>query len=116
MRYCATALPKTTLRAVHPTAAELLEELREPGESYEALAARLPISLSTVNRWKKSSPRDWDTILTLLDRAGWLSPAAGRRSGEGDLARSAAAAREGEEEAQRLAGRGGRPRDARRSA
>lgn len=48
-------------QVTHPSAAELLEELREPGESYESLAARLPISLSTVNRWKKRSPRDWDT-------------------------------------------------------
>jgi len=62
------------LPVVHPTAAELLEELRRPGESYESLAARLPISLSTVNRWKRQSPRDWDTTLTLLDQAGWLTP------------------------------------------
>lgn len=58
---------------MQPSAADLLEALREPGESYESLAARLPISLSTVNRWKKRSPRDWDTIMLLLDRAGWLS-------------------------------------------
>lgn len=55
------------------SAADLLEKLREPGETYESLAARLPISLSTVNRWKKQSPRDWDTCIALLERAGLLN-------------------------------------------
>lgn len=55
-----------------PSAAELIEALRRDGESYEALAARLPISLSTVSRWKNESPRDWNNILTMLDLAGWL--------------------------------------------
>lgn len=55
------------------SAADVLERLREDGESYESLASRLPISLSTVNRWKKESPRDWDTIIQLLDAAGLIS-------------------------------------------
>jgi transcriptional regulator with XRE-family HTH domain len=55
-----------------PSTRDLIEALREPGESYEDLAARLPISLSTLNRWKRAAPRDWYPILEMLDRAGWL--------------------------------------------
>lgn len=55
-----------------PTTADLIEALRQPGEAYETLAARLPISLSTVNRWKKESPQDWDGLLEMLEMAGWL--------------------------------------------
>ena len=56
-----------------PTTADLIEALRREGESYEDLAARLPISLSTVNRWKKRSPDDWEALLQMLEMAGWLN-------------------------------------------
>lgn len=84
-----------------PSAADLLEALRAPGESYESLAARLPVSLSTVNRWKKRSPRDWDTILALLSRAGWLN--------QDRLAAAQAEAQAAESSAERLATRRRRP-------
>jgi hypothetical protein len=78
---------------VLPTTANLIEALRQPRadgrlESYEALANRLPISMSTVNRWKRDSPEEWDTFVGLLDEAGWLDHAAISR----DLARAAARA------------------------
>lgn len=81
-----------------PTTADLIEALRKPGESYEALAARLPISLSTVNRWKRESPQDWDGLLQMLEAAGWLNMAAdvpqGDRLPADPLERLAVAARD----------------------
>lgn len=63
-----------------PTAAQLLERLRAIYESREGealsderLAARLPISLSTLNRWKKGDTRQFREIVQALDEAGWLS-------------------------------------------
>jgi len=96
-----------------PSAAVLLEALRDPGESYESLAARLPISLSTVNRWKKRSPRDWDTILGLLSLAGWLDTDAIRRA---RAQAEAEAAAQMEALARRQVEHGSFPQDRRRSA
>lgn len=63
-----------------PTPAQLIERLRavyeaETGErlSDEKLAGRLPISLSTFNRWKKGDTRAFREIVAMLDTAGWLS-------------------------------------------
>jgi hypothetical protein len=64
---------------MRPTAAALIEKLREPGEAYEKLAARLPISLSTVYRWKKGDADDFKRIAGMLEDAGWLDEAAIRR-------------------------------------
>lgn len=62
-----------------PTANELLERLRaiyeeQAGESLsdEKLAGRLPISLSTFNRWKKGDTKQFRDIVKMLGEAGWL--------------------------------------------
>lgn len=64
-----------------PNAADLIECLRviyerREGEgvklSDENLAARLPITLSTFNRWKKGNTRQFEQIMTMLAEAGWL--------------------------------------------
>ena len=63
-----------------PTAADLLERLRTIYEeregtrlSDEKLAGRLPITLSTFNRWKRGDTRSFRDVVTLLDQAGWLN-------------------------------------------
>lgn len=56
-----------------PSAPEVLAAIRQPGESWEKLAARLDVSVATINRWKKRSPRDWPTILGVLEAAGVLT-------------------------------------------
>jgi len=95
---------------VRPTTKDLLEALRNPGESYEALAARLPISMSTVNRWKKESPAEWDLYIELLDRAGWLN----QDRVEGGLVAARLAADDAHRRADRLAAENERPARARR--
>lgn len=63
-------------------AADLIERLRH---IYGAgthlpdpdLAAKLPISLSTVSRWKKGDTAQFDAIITMLDEAKLLSTDAG---------------------------------------
>jgi hypothetical protein len=64
-----------------PTAARLIERLREvyadkDGSklSDEKLAGKLPITLSTFNRWKKSDTKAFRDMITMLDAAGWLQP------------------------------------------
>lgn len=66
-----------------PTAAQLLARLREvyaerDGKplSEEKLAGRLPITLSTFNRWKKRDTKAFSDIVQMLDDAGWLNDAA----------------------------------------
>jgi len=62
-----------------PTAAELIERLREVHQgdgkrlSDEDLASRLPISLSTLNRWKKNDAQGFQDIVWMLSTAGWLN-------------------------------------------
>lgn len=63
-----------------PTAAEVIEQLRvvyeeQTGErlSDEKLAAKLPIGLSTFNRWKKSDTRAFRDVVDMLALAGWLN-------------------------------------------
>lgn len=63
-----------------PTAADLITRLREVHEeqagmslSDEKLAGRLPITLSTLNRWKKGDTRQFAEIVAMLDEAGWLT-------------------------------------------
>lgn len=63
-----------------PSAADLIERLRDVYEQREGvkladekLAGRLPISLSTFNRWKKGNTASFDRIVECLDIAGWLS-------------------------------------------
>jgi hypothetical protein len=66
-----------------PSAADLIERLRDvysdrdgTRASDEKLAGQLPITLSTLNRWKKGDTRAFDNIVLMLDEAGWLSPEA----------------------------------------
>lgn len=61
------------------SAAALLELLRdrysnEAGERLtdEDLAARLPITLSTLNRWKKADPQTFPAIVWMLREAGLI--------------------------------------------
>jgi hypothetical protein len=63
-----------------PTAAELIARLHEiyaeetGGKlSDEDLAGHLPITLSTVNRWKKADTEAFRDIVKMLDKAGWLT-------------------------------------------
>lgn len=63
-----------------PTAAQLIERLRTVHEakvgrplSDEELAGRLPITLSTFNRWKKADTKAFQSTLTMLEEAGWLA-------------------------------------------
>lgn len=70
-----------TVRSVEiPSTAELLERLRrvlreegQPRLTDEALAGELPITLSTVSRWKKRPPRDYRHLMECLALAGWLN-------------------------------------------
>ncbi len=60
------------------TAADLLDRLRAvhgKGDhiSDEKLAAKLPISGSTLARWKRSDPEHFQAIIEMLDQAGWLN-------------------------------------------
>lgn len=61
-------------------APDLLERLREvyrddDGKtlSDEKLAGRLPISLSTFNRWKKGDTKAFRDTVAMLETAGWIS-------------------------------------------
>lgn len=61
------------------TARALIERLREVYEteagerlSDEKLAGRLPITLSTFNRWKKGDTRAFRNTVAMLEKAGWL--------------------------------------------
>jgi hypothetical protein len=62
-----------------PSAADLIEELRcqtaEDSDRLtdEQLAGRLPITLSTLNRWKKEDPRHYTSLMKMLRQAGWLN-------------------------------------------
>lgn len=68
-----------------PTAKQLIEQLRtalsENGQRLtdEQLAARLPITLSTFNRWKKADTDRYTAVIEMVAMAGWLD--------EGRLAR-----------------------------
>jgi hypothetical protein len=62
-----------------PTARDLIERLREihalPGEklSDEALAAKLPITGSTLARWKRRDPEKFSELVQMMTEAGWLN-------------------------------------------
>jgi transcriptional regulator with XRE-family HTH domain len=60
------------------TAAALIEHLRKVhgnGQplSDEKLAAKLPISGSTLARWKNGDTRAFDNIVEMLAQAGWIN-------------------------------------------
>lgn len=62
------------------SAPDLLERLREVYRdadgntlSDEKLAGKLPISLSTFNRWKKGDTKAFRDTIAMLDTAGWLN-------------------------------------------
>lgn len=63
-----------------PSAAALIERLRDVYEQQEGvkladekLSGRLPISLSTFNRWKKKDTRSYTDLMSMLATAGWLN-------------------------------------------
>lgn len=67
-----------------PTAAALIKQLRAVHEkrvgrrlSDENLVAYLPISGSTLGRWKKKDTQQFDAIVEMLDDAGWLAESTG---------------------------------------